>query len=486
MKRFGNLILFVFALPLIFTCYSCTRSADQAISISIKTQEPGISISPAALGLSYETRDILPDQNGEYYFHPDNRSLINMLKTLDIRHLRVGGNSVDSPNVPLPSEKDIHTFFQFARKAGLRVVYSIRLQEADPAYARTVAKIINDKYQDLVESISIGNEPTYYEDNDVYLEKWAAVHDAILEVYPDAVFNGPDTNPDVERMKALISRFDNADGRLVQITQHNYPFGCSYENPGEPVYIKLIPMDRVLSREYMLDPSAYEIYQEVLSQIQEAIEGTDLSFRLSETNSYWYSGLREVSNSFASALWGLDYLYWWTSHGAAGLDFHTGDVTGGLRRQPAFYAVFATSDEGYAAMPIAYGMKLFAMGINGKIIPVEVSTPGNQNIVAYSTVSNEGNVFLTIINKEYNIIMDQEVSIQFDRKIKDARIQYIALAAKDNDIAEINDITIGEASIEDDGSWEGGWNELDASAIDDFTFGITIPTASALLLKIEN
>jgi hypothetical protein len=409
-----------------------------------------------------------------------------MHETLGIKHLRMGGNSVDSPNIPLPSEKDIHTFFQFARKAGITVVYSLRLQEGDPKYARKVARIINDNYKDLVESISIGNEPYYYEDNAVYLEKWAAVHDAILEVYPDAVFNGPDTNPNVERMKAIISGFNDAEGRLVQITQHSYPFGCSYKNPSEPVYIKLVPNDRDSSREKMLDPSAYEIYQEVLNQISEAIKGTELSFRLSETNSYWYSGLREVSNSFAAALWGLDYLYWWTSHGAAGLDFHTGDITGGVRRQPAFYAAFVTSDEGYAAMPIAYGMKLFAMGSNGKIIPVDISTPGNQNIVAYSTVGNAGNVFLTIINKEYKVIRDQEVSIRLDRRIKDARIRSIVLGAKDNDIAEINDITIGAATIGEDGSWEGKWNDLSVSYIDDFSFSTTIPGASALLIKIEN
>lgn len=481
-------ILFTIALAtiLISANHSVAQSKGYPVTIKLNTRETGIEISPLALGLSYEMKDILPNQNGEYYFHPDNKALINLLKTLGIRHLRLGGNSVDSPNVPTPSEKDIHTFFQFARAAGLTVIYSIRLQDGDLEYARMVAKIINDNYKDLVESISIGNEPYYYRDNEVYINRWSSIHDAILEVYPDAVFNGPDTNPNIERMKALISNFDNNEGRLVQITQHSYPFGCSYENPGEPVYIKLIPKDRVLSRENMLNPSSYAIYQGIFNIINEAIEGTNLSFRLSETNSYWYSGLREVSNSFASALWGLDYLYWWTTHGAEGLNFHTGDITGGVRRQPAFYAAFATSDEGYAAMPIAYGMKLFAMGSNGNSIPVEISTPDNKNIVAYSTVSKEGNVFLTIINKEYKINKDQKISIRLDRKISDTQIKSIALNAKNNDIAEITDITLGEASINEDGSWEGKWNDINTSSIDDFTLGISIPCASALLIKIKN
>ena len=110
----------------------------------------------------------------------------------------------------------------------------------------------------------------------------------------------------------------------------------------------------------------------------------------------------------------------------------------------------------------------------------------NQNIVAYSTLNKEGGIYLTIINKEYKVNKDQKVSIQFDRNITNTQIKSIALSAKNNDIAEITDITLGAASIQEDGSWEGKWNDLNASYIDDFTYGITIPSASALLIKIMN
>jgi hypothetical protein len=440
-----------------------------------------------ACGLSYETKDLLPDMMGKYYFHPDNIKLIQMLKTIGIKHLRMGGNSVDANNIPLPSEKDIHTFFQFARAAGITVIYSIRLENGDPDYAKKVARIMNDNYKDLVESISIGNEPYYYEEDDVYIKKWKAIHDAILEVYPDAVFNGPDTNPNVKRMKTLISNFNNPEGRLVQITQHNYAFGCSYENPGERTYIKLIPRDRAESRDRMLSPAAYKQYEEVLDKINEAIKGTDLSFRLSETNSYWYSGLREVSNSNASALWGLDYLYWWTSHGADGLSFHTGDFTGGVEMQPAFYAAFATSRNGYAAMPLAYGMKLFNLGNNGRIIPVEVTKASDkQNVAAYATQNSNGDIFLTLINKQYQENREEKISIRFDRKIKGSNIKSMALVAEDNDISKIAKVSLGGSEIEDDGKWEGKWGDLNAAFIDKSTLSITIPTASAILIQIIN
>ena len=41
-----------------------------------------------------------------------------------------------------------------------------------------------------------------------------------------------------------------------------------------------------------------------------------LPYRLEEVNNYFNGGATNVSNTFASALWGLDFMYWWAAHGA--------------------------------------------------------------------------------------------------------------------------------------------------------------------------
>src|SRR5207237_8295844 len=73
------------------------------------------------------------------------------------------------------------------------------------------------------------------------------------------------------------------------------------------------------------------------------------TFRLSETNSFFHGGAAGASDTFASALWGLDYLHRWAAHGAAGLNFHTGDTVsssvGGPNKPPS-YPVFITSSRG--------------------------------------------------------------------------------------------------------------------------------------------
>ena len=464
--------------------YSTNLSEHEPITVKVNTKNPGIEISPETVGLSYEASRLLPDENGVHYFRPDNTALLNMFKTLGVKNLRIGGNSVDAPNIPIPDEQDIHSFFKFAQAANVKVIYSVRLQDGDPNVARDTARLIYENYKDVMESFSIGNEPGYYKDYDVYTSKWTAIRDAILEVYPDAVFAGPDQNPEPERIKKIVSDFGNPAGRLVQITQHNYPFGCSYKNSGEKDVTKLIPQDAEKSREKMLRPSAYRIYDRVLQGMIEATKKTDVTFRMTETNSYWFSGLKGASDSFASALWALDYLHWWSSHGAAGLNFHTGDITGGAIALPCRYAAFVTSDDGYQARPLSYGMKLFALAGIGNTLDVKVSSSSDQNIAAYANLYRDKTLFLTLINKEYKNTEKLQIHIQLDASLRDSKVQVIWLEAKNNDIAAgCDSVTLGGARIESDGSWKGQWQILPDSNVGNNEINISIPPACALIVK---
>jgi len=438
------------------------------------------------LGVSYETKDLLPGDNGSYYFRPDNTALLQLINTIGIKHIRIGGNSVDAANIPIPKEEDIHSFFKFAKAADVKVIYSFRLKDGDPEVAKSAARLVYENYKDLVESFAIGNEPFYYEDDEEYIAKWRSIDEAILEVFPDAVFSGPDQNPDVERLKKVVDEFGAPKGRLVQATQHSYPFGCSYQNPEEKDVNKLIPFEQGPSREKMLDSFAYNTYQDILDGMVGATEDKPVSIRLSETNSYWFSGLKGVSDSYASALWGLDYLHWWASHGIAGIDFHTGDITGGTIRMVCRYAAFSTFENGYEARPLAYGMKLFSMGSKGKIVPIEIVSSANQNIVAYATLDEDKTLFLTLIYKEYKDVGEKEITIKLDRSIIGSQVESIELKAENNDIAAGSDgVTLGGATIETNGVWNGKWQKLPASAIADNEISISVSPASAILIRAK-
>ena len=222
-------------------------AAAEAATVSVNTSQPGTQIRRDALGLSYETSLMLPDAHGVHYFRPDNKPLIALFKTIGVKSLRIGGNSVDAPNVAVPSEADVTAFFEFAKAAGVKVIFSVRLEEpkspdatnasliaspgslANAQSAARFAKFIHDHYSGVLDCFAIGNEPGYFKDYALYSSKWKAIHDAIVAVYPDAKFCGPDQNPSPELDAKMAHDFAGAG--LIKITQHSYPFGCAYKNP---------------------------------------------------------------------------------------------------------------------------------------------------------------------------------------------------------------------------------------------------------------
>lgn len=467
------------------TCFAIS-SKSEPVTVSVKTQQAGATISPLMLGLSFETGIMLPDTNSVRYFRPSNKPLVNLFRTLGIKSLRIGGNSVDATNFAIPSDADVRSLFDFAKAAGVKVIYSVRLQNGNPQSAAAIAKLISQDYSDVLDCFAIGNEPGYYKEYAVYTNKWIAIRDAMLKVFPAATFCGPDQNPSPELCERMVRDFGGAKGSLVKITTHSYPFGCSYKNFKEKDPAKLIQQDAATSREKMLQPDAYPIYEKILNGLTNAVTGTGVAFRMSEVNSYWFSGLQGASDRFASALWGADYLHWWAAQGADGLNFHTGDRTGGSIVLPCRYAAFVSSGKGYEARPLAYGLKLFDLGGHGKTLPVTVKSAKSGNIAAYAVLSEEKAVCVTLINKSNGSnARNEDIEIKLDRALTDEKAEIIFLQSIHGDLAdESAAVRLGGSAIKQNGTWRGTWKKLPHSAINGGMLRVTLPAASAAVVKI--
>jgi hypothetical protein len=409
-----------------------------------------------------------------------------VFKTIGVKNLRIGGNSVDDPKVPRPDKDDVRSLFRFARKAEVKVIYSVRLQEGDPASAAEFARLIHEEFRNELECFAIGNEPSYYKDYAVYKEKWAAIRDAIVRVFPEARFCGADDNPKPELIANLVRDFGTGEGRLVQITQHSYPFGCSYKNPREGTkdVTKLIPFDAAEARNRMLTSPPLGTYEEILKGMKTAVAGTPLTFRLTETNSYWFSGLEGASDRHASALWAVDYLHWWMSHGAAGINFHTGDRTGGSVNLPCRYAAFVSSAKGYEVRPLAYGMKLFAESGAGRYLPARVEAAHGDQIAAYAVARGDGVIAVTLINRDTKNEAGIRIDLASAKAVKKARV--LRLQARANDIAaESRDVTLNDAGIDEGGQWKGKWIALGKPAIAGTAVSVTLTPASAVVVEVS-
>jgi len=455
------------------------NAAESPVTITLDPQHPGAAIAPDFFGLSFEASLLLPDANGLHYFRPDNLPLINLFHTLGIKNLRIGGNTSDRDVRRLPGEADLDSLYLFARAAGVKVIYCLRLHNGDPQADAAMVKYIMSHYTAQMDCFSIGQEPSAYPKPYLYSDyrdDWKKFADAIVAAVPDVKFCGPGVHNNADWARRFIADFGHSH-RVVLITEHLYAGGAGGKVPAPE-----IGRDRMLSDEFTGK------YQNLYDGFVPMAISNGLPYRLEEVNNYFNGGATNVSNTFASALWGLDFMYWWAAHGAAGLNFHTGDrVAAGRTLQPSKYTAFFTTTNGYLVRPLGYGLKAFDLGGHGKFVPATISNPDNLNLSAYVVLGDDNDLYLTIINKEHGAAAhDARISIH-QNSAGYQRSEVIFLSAPQNDIAATVGETLGGAPIQRDGSWDGTWTPLSPPMIHnlaDGVFLVRIPVASAAVVKL--
>jgi hypothetical protein len=438
-------------------------------------------------GFSFETSLLLPDASGKRYFDPSNQALLTLFRTLRIGSLRIGGNMGDRDFKTAPSEADIDSLFAFAKAAGVKVIYCLRLYGADPAGDATVAKYISGKYPELLECFSIGQEPSAYPAEKVdsrrsdermgagnerypyasYATNWGRFRDAVLVAVPDAKFAGPGVHKETEWPLRFLADYGK-NGHVTLLTAHLYPGGA-----GGRVPVPEVGRDRMLSGEFETT------YQKVATLIP-AAASNNLPFRLEEANNFYNGGSEDASDTFASSLWGLDFLGWWASRGAAGVNFHTGNgVAAGDHFVHCKYTAFYATPEGCTVQPLGYGIKAFALGASGRIVPVEFksSDPG---LRAYASL-DQGILRLTLINRTYGAIA-RTFDVTLDLPGVKGPAESLALLSHGGDVAAKEGITIGGGGILRDGTWEGKWSPLLPRGKD--RLQLLLSPASAMIVQV--
>lgn len=484
-------------LPLLATfsiTFSIAAAADPVtslpplpVTVRAGLENPSTLIPVDFTGLSFETSLLLPDAEGRHYFAPDNKALLNLFHTLGIRSLRIGGNTGDRDLRKAPSEADIDSLFAFAKESGVKVIYCLRLYNGNPQEDAHVAKYITDHYASLVESFSIGQEPSAYPVEKIdtrrsdermgaghthysyesFATNWSRFSEAILASVPEAKFSGPGADLDPEWPRHFMADFGKT-GHIVLLTAHIYPGGA-----GGKVPVPEVGRDKMLSCEF--EP----IYEKLDAGLLSASEGT-IPFRLEEANNFFNGGTKDASNTHTAALWGLDFMWWWVSHGAAGVNFHTGNqVAAGDKLVPCKYTAFYSTKEGCTVQPLGYGMKAFSLGTSGHIVPLTLS-PSDPGLRAYAS-TEKGTLCLTLINRTYGAIA-RTFELALDIPQPSGSVETLTLSAPQGDISAKTGITLGGASILPDGSWKGAWTPLNPSATGKYTF--PLPSATAVIIRV--
>ena len=138
--------------------------------------------------------------------------------------------------------------------------------------------------------------------------------------------------------------FAQANANLLRPLSHHHNEEGPQTSPHSTI-------ESLLARDPRLD--------RVLGQLQSVSLDAGLPYRIVETNSCFGGGQPGVSDTFASALWGLDYMFTLAAFGPPGVNMETGLNQLGFpsSRTP----IDMGAKGGFLAKPIYYGMLAFSL-----------------------------------------------------------------------------------------------------------------------------
>jgi hypothetical protein len=447
--------------------------AQSPVVVNVETHEPGERIGANFSGLSFEMQCVLRNSDGNHFFSPGNTALVAMFHQLGIKSLRVGGNTADRSDIPVPDQADADSLFAFAKAAGVQVIYTLRLNEGNRDAATGMANYIFRHYRNELACFAIGNEPNVFSKTYApYLAEWRRYAAEITAPTnsPEAKFCGPSTSPGHERWAADFANEFGSQGPLAFVAQHDYPGGDARR-----------ATNAAAARDSILSPGIDAHYERFAARFVPAILSNGLDYRLEEANSFYDGGAKDVSDTFASALWALDYQWWWAEHQASGINFHTGDkVATSETNKPCRYAVFWTAHDGYNVHPIGYAVKMFSLAAQGRVLPVTVENADQLNLQAYAAAPDPNEISLTLINREHGD-GGRSAQIIMNPGLKDARARFVLLTSS-GDIAAKTGVALGGKEIRDDGTWKGKWRRLSESSRNG-NFILNLSPATAALVR---
>ena len=441
----------------------CHISFPQTINIDLDYTHQGIKIADDFTGLSFETRAVVKDTT----FTKSNTVLQNLIKLLGKGILRIGGNSVENSIFTFNKRNkstgqdsitagDIDRVFSFAEKTGWKVIFGLNLGKYNPKLTALEVQYAW-KYKSQIHSFEIGNEPNHFIQHQTRDSSWGysdfktefdTYAQTINDLVPDAHFSGPAT---ASKYNPWFLNFAKDESQNVCLLSHHH-----YPMSPEKGSVSLM-----LSKKLMKTISV--LFQDLVRISADQHK----AFRLAECNSVYNGGLQGVSNSFASALWGADFMFTLAQSGADGLNFHTGATNP--------YTPISFSKGVYVAKPLFYGMMLFRLGGKGNFLPVKVSDT-LANISCYAVRDPLG-VTLTLINKDS--LSSFSCNISINGKAGFSTCDIIRLTAPS--VYSTSDVTLAGESVKPDGTWmPKNTEQLNANSNGNFNISIGAGSAASI------
>jgi hypothetical protein len=437
-------------------------------SVAVGYDQPGRAISQHFIGLSYESAILAsPD-----YLSPENLSVMGLLRGLGPGAvLRLGGNSSertvwrDTGNgsgaktfVITPAAID--ALAALLNALDWRLIYGLNLARGTPEAAAEEAAYVARAVSPRLLAFQIGNEPDGFGrwsgvrpqsyDFEAFLAEWQKAYTAIRARLPKACFAGPDIIAEPSWIRPFIAA---AGDDLILVTRHYYADG-----PAGAPHISLARLLRSA-------PQA----KTMLEEMHSVSKSSRLPFRIAETNSIFNEGQPGVSDTFGSALWGIEFMFQVAEAGGEGVNFHTGDAK-------AYTPIGPGADGRYLARPLYYGMLMFKEAVrDASMLPVRFVAP-DLNMAAYATRAADDTLKVCLINKDLE--RGARVAIEAGRGFSSAFL--LRLTAPSMEAR--GEVTLGGSAVDGFGHWSPPPPKFFPWQSDSF---VEVPAASAVLVRLS-
>ncbi|CCE07997.1 putative lipoprotein [Bradyrhizobium sp. STM 3843] len=441
------------------------------VSVRLDRDRPGATLTSRFAGLSYE-KDKLPQP----MFTAGNDALLGLYRLLGPGVLRIGANAVDrcawlgaTPKLTPILPAMVDALAGFARQVDWQVIYGINLADNTTELAAAEAAYAVRALGDNLLAIEIGNEPDLYPHNghrpanwryDDYLAEWRAMARAIAAAAPSARLAGPVAASLSTGFTLPFAR--DAAAQISLLTQHYYRAdGRAPEST----------LDLLLQG----DPSLTQQLQSVTRAARD--DGVQLGWRMAECNSFFNGGAPNISNTYGTALWVMDFMFRCALDGCNGVNLHGGG------HGPGYTPIADDKGKVVEVRPVYYGLLLFALGAQGKnggqngatTVPATVDGPAGLRFSAYGVLRDDGGVNVLMINKQAETAVDAELLLgQTTSTLEPVWLRGADLAATSGH--KLNDAPV---------SAQGTWTPMAKAAVPVAaqTARIHMPPASAVLLR---
>lgn len=332
--------------------------AGRPVSVHVDATPTAVAaVSPDFLGLSFEASDLQTIAG-----YATNGNLIRLMRSVGPGVMRFGGFSADHTtawidDAPAPigatgpvgpagnnipawasstiTPADLAGIAGIADATGWRVLLTVNLGHYDPAAAADEAQSAEQALGSNLVGIAIGNEPDHFVNDGLrpsgwsvqsYLAELSAYESAISAAAPGVPIVGPDVSSGEPPAPWIATGSDAI--RPTLLTDHYYPLTACGTTP------KLVELLSIGVR----TEDALE-----LRKLTTLARNDALPLRLDETNNISCSGQPGVSNTFAAALWAVDFIAKAMHSGISGINFHD------LITEPTAYSPLVARNAGTLA-----------------------------------------------------------------------------------------------------------------------------------------